>query len=237
MLFHIRAANRAPGAILRGRGGRWRRGRSAFAPELGWEQTARESGGARSSRETTAPMPPTTLTSGGGMRVLPWFLTLAVAFSLAGCATAPKQFTFDPVVTIDASFDDVWSAVVEFFAVGTLPIETIEKDSGLIVTSWMDATEEQGYVDDRWCSCGSEFLSPEDWTRGKFNIFAKSLGPNSTQLRVTCLYQQARGGLGSGIVTCNSNGSLEAAIQRYVAVKVTGGTPVAPPSFRPGNSE
>ena len=57
----------------------------------------------------------------------------------AGCASAPKTFNFNPVATIDAEYDDVWSAVVEYFAVSNLPIDTIEKDSGLIVTSWLDA--------------------------------------------------------------------------------------------------
>ncbi len=56
-----------------------------------------------------------------------------------GCASAPKKFSFNPVATIDAGYDEVWAAVVEYFAVSNLPIDTIEKDLGLIVTSWLDA--------------------------------------------------------------------------------------------------
>ena len=96
------------------------------------------------------------------------FLVLAfAAVVLAGCATAPKEFAFDPTVTIDASYDAVWAAVVEFFAIGSLPIDTIEKDSGLIVTSWMDAGKGPHEENKDYCDCGSAGMGTKEWTRGK----------------------------------------------------------------------
>jgi len=164
--------------------------------------------------------------------------TVAVVASLlflGGCATAPKTYDFDPVAVIDADFDDVWSAVVEYFAISSLPIDTIEKDSGLIVTSWMDASGGYGGADERFCDCGSGGLTTYYWTRGKFNVFVKESAAGGVDLRVTCTYQQRRGVLDTNAtVSCPSTGYLEMQLHDYIRAKVSGGVVPAVPTFTPG---
>ena len=154
---------------------------------------------------------------------------------LSGCATPPKTYDFDPVAVVDADFDTVWSTLVEYFAISSLPIQTIEKDSGLIVTSWMNASSGYGEADERFCDCGGAGLAITHWTRGKFNVFAKSVGDGRTQLRVTCTYQQHRELLDTyGTVSCVSTGFLECQLHEYVRAKVGGGAVPPVPTFAPG---
>jgi hypothetical protein len=158
-----------------------------------------------------------------------------IAFVAGGCATAPKQFTFDPTRTIDAPFDVVWSAVVEYFAVSSLPIDTVEKAPGLIVTSWMDASGIGGAEDKKLCDCGGAGIAIQNWTRGKFNVFVKAVGVSQTQIRITCTYQQSRDLMGTvGIVNCSSTGFVEQSIQEYIVAKVHNTPPPAVPRFVPG---
>jgi hypothetical protein len=167
----------------------------------------------------------------------PVLLVLAVV-ALVGCATAPKQFTFDPTLSIDANYDAVWSAVVEYFAVSSLPIATIEKDSGLIVTGWMDAGNGSGAENKVYCDCGGSGLNTQDWTRGKFNVFVKSLGDEKTQIRVTSTYQQGRHFSDvASTVNCSSTGFLEKGVHDYVLARVQNAGLPQVPVFAPGQGD
>ncbi len=149
-----------------------------------------------------------------------------------GCASAPKTFQFEPVAAIDANYDQVWGAVVEFFAISNLPITTIEKDSGLIVTTWLNAGATFGENKD-FCDCGGKGISDANWTRGKFSILVSRVTDSKTNLRVTCTYQQGRSVLGSasGVASCNSKGFLEAHVHDYVRSKLAG-QPTEPMQFK-----
>ena len=168
------------------------------------------------------------------MRML---LCAFLSFVVLGCAAPPPKYDFNPVATINGNYDDVWTAVVEYFAVGSLPIQTIEKASGLVVTGWMRAGESYVGEDKTFCDCGKKSaLATYMWTRGKFNIFIKNLSDDTVDMRVTCTFQQNRGTYG-GIVDCNSTGYLEEQLHAYVQAKVSGQTPPQIPSFQPGESE
>ena len=163
-------------------------------------------------------------------------LVILIVLSMVGCATPPAMYTFNPVVNIRADYDAVWSEVVECFAIGNLPISTIEKDSGLIVTEWMDARGRSN-TKERFCDCGSAALEIPNWTRGKFSVFAKETNDGSVDLRVTCMFQQKRPfGDTWSIVHCNSTGFLEGLVQDYVRAKVEGTAPPEVPTFKPGNA-
>lgn len=171
------------------------------------------------------------------IRLLGVLESLLIGTVLAGCATAPKQYAFDPTRTIDAPFDVVWGAVVEYFAVGSLPIDVVEKASGLIVTSWMDASGPGASEDKSFCDCGGAGIATQQWTRGKFNVFVKSIGDTQTQVRVTCTYQQAREFMDVvNVVPCPSTGFVEQGIQEYVAAKLGNVPAPAVPTFTPGHS-
>jgi len=167
-------------------------------------------------------------------RLLPLFLLLVCL----GCATAPPKFEFNPVATIKGDYDKTWAAIVEYFAVGNLPIKTIEKDSGLIVSDWMDASDGTGMREDKTiCDCGGAGLTIQKWTRGKFSVFAKKIDDSSCDMRVTCTYQQYRTFSDAGnTVNCNSNGNLEKMLHDYVRAKVEGTALPEVPNFRPGKT-
>lgn len=164
---------------------------------------------------------------------------LLSASLLFGCATAPPKFDFNPVASFSGDYDAAWSAVVEYFAVGNLPIQTIERDSGIIVSNWMDASDAIGFKEDKtFCDCGGAGISTPEWTRGKFNVFLKRTGEGALDLRVTCTYEQRRSFGGEGaIVRCNSTGHLEASLHNYVMAELGQGISPEIPSFRPGRSE
>jgi len=163
---------------------------------------------------------------------------VVIALCVVSCATAPKHYEFNPVASIDADFDTVWRAVVEYFAVTNLPIDTIEKDSGLIVTSWMDASKNGIQENKQYCDCGGAGLSVQHWTRGRFSIFVKPAPGGGTDLRVTCTYQQRRELMDTySTVNCTSTGFLESQIHDYVRAKVAGTPMLDLPSFKPGQAD
>jgi len=156
---------------------------------------------------------------------------IALLLQTCGCATAPKKFDFNPVAAIPGDFDAVWAAIVEYFAVANLPIATIEKDSGIIVSDWVDASRRPGGAEDkRLCDCGTAVLVIPMWTVCKFNVFAKRSVAGTVEVRVTCSYRQCRLlGESCWTVNCNSTGRLERQLQEYVRARVRGS---APPEVR-----
>ena len=166
------------------------------------------------------------------MRIRPVVLALLVVILVAGCAPIPPEtYEFDPLTVVNADYDAVWDAVVEFFVLSGLLVEVVEKESGLIVTSWMNASRFRSGPEDRtYCDCGSPHgLDPDAvWTRGKFTILVKPAAGGETELRVTCLYQQ-KGGFGQ----CSSTGYLEGRVHAYVHAKVQGEEAPQVPSLRP----
>jgi hypothetical protein len=169
-------------------------------------------------------------------------ISLLIIAALTGCVpvgvyTEPATYDFNPTISLQGDYDEAWSAVVEYFAIASLPIQTIEKASGIIVSSWLDATSPE----DPFCDCGTgEGVFIEGWRRGKFNVFLKETTPGNVELRVTCTYQQQRtiyvpSGNHEQIAPCNSTGNLETALQEYVAAKLQNTPTPEIPVFRPGN--
>lgn len=65
------------------------------------------------------------------------FILLCLPFILLGCA--PKLVGAYPdgyfVKETTLSYEEVWTRVIDYFAISGIPIETIDKSSGLIVSS------------------------------------------------------------------------------------------------------
>lgn len=56
----------------------------------------------------------------------------------------PEPVEFEKTITLDIeSFDRTWESIIGFFATRQIPIETIEKDSGIIVAKKIAANEEE----------------------------------------------------------------------------------------------
>lgn len=138
-------------------------------------------------------------------------------FVFAGCATAPKPRTIVKAFDFTNDYDAVWSATVETFAELNLPIDNMEKDSGLITTDWIDFT---GTGNDVYCDCGGLGLAIENSRQGKFNVFVKEAATGST-VKVNCTYQQTAS-LGDTRVNrnCVSTGGLESIVAESIGDKL-----------------
>lgn len=85
-------------------------------------------------------------------------------------------------VPIKASFDATWNAVVEVFAAEHIPIQTLDKPSGLIVVT-PDTVDSKSA--DRWASCGAikHGIEPAmviHATDVDYNIVVRAAGAGST---------------------------------------------------------
>jgi hypothetical protein len=80
-------------------------------------------------------------------------ITILSLIALTGCAPAGvknvERVEVERTKTFDASFDQVWAVTVEWFASLGIPIEKVEKSSGLISSEWGGVGSDQTYI-----SCG-----------------------------------------------------------------------------------
>jgi hypothetical protein len=143
---------------------------------------------------------------------------LAVIFLFVSCATAPKPREIINSFPIEKPYDAVWQAVVETFAELQLPIMNMEKDSGLIVTDWIDFT---GQKNTDYCDCGGLGINIEVNRVGKFNVFVKKVTDNSCEAKINTMYQQTI--KFSDVISkrkCVSTGNLEAQFYKLVNDKL-----------------
>ena len=87
---------------------------------------------------------------------------------LAGCAsyTPPPPPAPRDATPVWASAGHTWDAVVEVFAARNIPIRTIERVSGLIVTDNLNV----GPEGKEWANCGNAGLGP---THGTYNVLVR----------------------------------------------------------------
>jgi hypothetical protein len=145
-------------------------------------------------------------------------LLLACALALTlGCATAPKPRTIENAFHFDNSYDEIWTAVMESMADLNLPIQTLEKVSGLIATDWIGF----GY-DKEVCDCGGSGIAIDHERRGKFNIFVKQGAAGGVEVKINTVFQVQRELMHEfSTVNCYSTGSLEAQLKTLISQKLT----------------
>ena len=147
------------------------------------------------------------------MKIL--ILSLLVLFSLS-CTSAPAVRTIDKSFNYTASFDDVWSAVVETIADLSVVFDKMEKDTGIIISGWKNA---KGQDDN--CDCGGLGLTREFDRRRKYNIFVIANKDGGVTLTVNIYWQQTYGVANSTqIRECVSTGKLEKEIHTQVSIKL-----------------
>lgn len=137
------------------------------------------------------------------------------------CATAPIPRDIVKSFPVEASFDKTWTAMIEAFADLQLPIQNMEKDSGLIITDWIDFT---GQTNEDYCDCGSlGMLLIEVGRSGKFNIFIKKVDENSCEVKINCMFEQTVKIMGENATSqkkCISTGNLESEIFKLIQEKI-----------------
>ena len=139
-----------------------------------------------------------------------FFPLVIIAALCISCAAPPVVTEFDDSVTLEHDYDAVWSAVIELFAERSWPIETIEKDSGIIVTERLKLNvglEEMA----KYADCGKDILGESrlPWTV-KFNLFAKKGSAGETIVRINAGFRSLEVAGGTAPVDCASKGYLEA---------------------------
>jgi len=103
------------------------------------------------------------------------------------------------------NFDQAWSATVQLFAENGWPIATLERDSGIIVSDWVDIGTGGEYSD-----CGSAPLAIVVGREAKFNVFIRDAasGPSMT---VNASFRELRSfNEQTAYSDCTSLGVLEA---------------------------
>jgi hypothetical protein len=112
----------------------------------------------------------------------------AVCVLLAGCTTykPPPQPTPRDASLVSASMGQTWDAVIDLFATRNIPIRTIERASGLIVTDALSVGEEGN----TYASCGTrngKVLAPD---RATYNVLVRGDSTLAT-VRTTVLWTRA----------------------------------------------
>lgn len=142
----------------------------------------------------------------------------SVCLFIISCATAPPPREIVSSFPIEKPYDSAWIAVVETFADLQLPIQNMEKDSGLITTDWIDFT---GQTNEEYCDCGGLGINKEVERKGRFNVFVKKVNEDSCEIKVNCMFEQVIrfGEYAPSRRKCVSTGNLEAEMFRLIEEK------------------
>lgn len=142
---------------------------------------------------------------------------LAAAMLVGGCATAPMTYHVTNTAVVPEPRDVVWERVVEFFATNNMPIQAIERDSGLIAAERQFARPSSPGMIMDWASCGSEALAIVTAQSADLNVFVRTV-PAGTSVTVNTRFNETRSfDTQSWTVECNSTGALESLVLRRAA--------------------
>jgi hypothetical protein len=142
-------------------------------------------------------------------------MVTALCLATAACIHPPPEPPAPKDVFIQAPFDSVWQAAIAYFADSRISIETIDKESGLIVSRRFLLDHE---LTKEMLNCGADGMSEiakERSTRAyaDFNVFLRRTG-DSTAVRVNVGGVADASTLMSGrtVVRCVSTGTFEAGL-------------------------
>jgi len=142
-------------------------------------------------------------------------------FLLLSCSSEQKAkvYEYENVFNLDAPFDQVWTSVVEGFAINSVPISTIEKVSGIIVGKNINVphTEGKRVIASRYADCGeldSQIFGNNRFRglEGEYSVFLRPLVDESTEMRITTQYSAwvvNEDKVRIRKVPCNSTGAFE----------------------------
>lgn len=124
------------------------------------------------------------------------------------CGTLPKPHPTPAPITVAAGFDATWNATIDHFAEGLIPIGTLEKASGLIVTDPMILGYSDGIA---FADCGTDFLGTKSAaTLVRYNVRVKG-DTSQSMVGVTALFVNAA-------TKCYSWGNYELELMRTIKV-------------------
>jgi hypothetical protein len=151
-------------------------------------------------------------------------IILVLFVILMGCATTPaNKPTIKDTETIQAPFDEVWRATVSTLAEMALPIESIEKEKGLITTRYVRFTS--GWAApkeiDLVAQKPSVFLGT--WSAGRYTltVLARANGKDSTKVKITTYIEAFEEYMTRDWHTCYSKGVIEKQIFDSIELMVS----------------
>jgi len=138
---------------------------------------------------------------------------LVLILLLTGCATVPPaKHDFQSGKIYKKPYDDVWKHAALFFKDRDIPLKTIEKASGTIVTEEMKIPYRGFLYESDYCDCGRlSGLYVYHEILGKFSIIVKKLAGAKTSVQVNANYKASKwlGKNFKGWVICESKGHAE----------------------------
>lgn len=140
---------------------------------------------------------------------------LLVVVALSGCAgrwTPPAPTPARADTEVAASFDRTWDAVIDVFARRSIPIATIDRSSGLIVSARLAVDRRDAVL---WSDCGAPggYEGPGNErfrayaSLGDFNVLVRPRGDGAI-VRVTIRYAGPEPA-GATRFACTSTGVYE----------------------------
>lgn len=106
---------------------------------------------------------------------------------LAGCAninvTPPQQLDFEKARTYNLSQDKAWIRAVDWFSEAGVPIDSIDKSSGLIASKSLKI-EGGEYLDCGKINSSGLLRSPNIMKSGFFSITLREGGPERTKINI-----------------------------------------------------
>ncbi|MBC8525857.1 MAG: hypothetical protein ISS28_08420 [Candidatus Cloacimonetes bacterium] len=107
-----------------------------------------------------------------------------------GCAatqTIPPEGKVIQEIIISSTFDEVWSKLIEIITDLNMPIESVEKVSGILTTSFVSTTIERMAKISYHPEVKNYALFSN--CRYKLNIFVKDLGNNKVKIKIKPHYE------------------------------------------------
>lgn len=102
-----------------------------------------------------------------------------LATILVACAAAPATVAPvpRPATVTAASFGRTWDAVIEHFAERSIPIRTLERASGIVITDPTRVDPDKGV---EWADCGTGWVADRFPTAGSFNVLVRGDSTSAT---------------------------------------------------------
>ena len=142
------------------------------------------------------------------------YLTVTcLSIILLGCATGKVIIPeIQNDFKINAEYDDVWSAVIETLAEMSAPIKSIEKESGLVTTDFVNffSGYNQSAELDRIAEKPNYGILAS-WSRGryKFNVFVRAKDDGQTAVKITTHIEAYENIINDDWFVCHSKGVIE----------------------------
>lgn len=143
----------------------------------------------------------------------------AALLSSCGGYTPPQPPSPSDATQVNASMGRTWDAVIDLFAARTVPITTIERVSGLIVTERLSVGREDGLA---WADCGktSGFMTATVHiapNNGTYNVLVRGDSTRSSvKATVRWVHLDYKDG---GVIECSTKHVYEQALEDAVKIR------------------